>query len=123
VIRPMAADLTSSLSSALKSGGKILSPWWIADHVLDALHRRLPRRCCSRSTSLISMVSTTGRCPWASARRSGRLVDRRLAGIAIINHTDAPRRLVFEQACRMARGHYSGRTGHWLKIKISMVQP
>jgi ATP-dependent DNA ligase len=59
--------------------------------------------------------------------RLGRLVDRRLAGIAMVDHTDARGELVFEQACKMglegivskrlSKPYQSGRSGHWLKIK------
>jgi hypothetical protein len=55
------------------------------------------------------------------------LVDRRLAGIAMVNHTDARGDLVFEQACKMglegivskrlSKPYQSGRSGHWLKVK------
>jgi bifunctional non-homologous end joining protein LigD len=60
--------------------------------------------------------------------RLARLVDRRLTGIVMNDHTDARGELVFEQACRMglegivskrlSKPFQSGRSGHWLKIKI-----
>jgi bifunctional non-homologous end joining protein LigD len=60
-------------------------------------------------------------------KRLGRLVDRRLVGIAMVDHTDVAGELVFEQACRMGlegivskrlRASYqSGPSRHWLKIK------
>jgi ATP-dependent DNA ligase len=60
-------------------------------------------------------------------KRLARLVDRRLAGIAMNDHTDASGELVFEQACRMglegivskrlSKPYQSGRSGHWLKVK------
>jgi bifunctional non-homologous end joining protein LigD len=53
--------------------------------------------------------------------------DRRLAGIAMVDHTDARGEWVFEQACKMglegivskrlSKPYQSGRSGHWLKIK------
>jgi bifunctional non-homologous end joining protein LigD len=56
-----------------------------------------------------------------------RLVDRRLTGIVMNDHTDAHGELVFEQACRMglegivskrlSKPYQSGRSGHWLKVK------
>jgi ATP-dependent DNA ligase len=59
--------------------------------------------------------------------RLDRLVDRRLAGIAMVDHTDARGEHVFEQACKMglegivskrlSKPYQSGRSGHWLKIK------
>jgi ATP-dependent DNA ligase len=59
--------------------------------------------------------------------RLARLVDRRLTGIVMNDHTDARSELVFEQACRMglegivskrlSKPYQSGRSGHWLKIK------
>jgi bifunctional non-homologous end joining protein LigD len=59
--------------------------------------------------------------------RLSHLVDRRLAGIAMNDHTDARGDLVFEQACRMglegivskrlSKPYQSGRSGHWLKVK------
>ena len=60
-------------------------------------------------------------------KRLDRLVDRRLVGIAMVDHTDAAGELVFRQACRMglegivskrlSKPYHSGRSGHWLKIK------
>src|SRR5262249_32792935 len=60
-------------------------------------------------------------------QRLARLVDRRLVGIAMVDHTDARGELVFQQACRMglegivskrlSKSYQSGRSGHWLKIK------
>jgi bifunctional non-homologous end joining protein LigD len=57
--------------------------------------------------------------------RLARLVDRRLTGIVMNDHTDARGELVFEQACRMglegivskrlSKPYQSGRSGHWLK--------
>jgi bifunctional non-homologous end joining protein LigD len=57
----------------------------------------------------------------------GRLVDRRLVGIDLVDHTDASGELMFEQACRMglegivskrlSKPYKSGRSGHWLKLK------
>jgi bifunctional non-homologous end joining protein LigD len=59
--------------------------------------------------------------------RLDRLVDRRLAGIAMVDHTDARGEWVFEHACRMglegivskrlSKPYQSGRSGHWLKVK------
>jgi bifunctional non-homologous end joining protein LigD len=59
--------------------------------------------------------------------RLARPVDRRLAGLAMVDHTDAHGELVFEQACRMglegivskrlSKPHRSGRSGHWQKVK------
>jgi ATP-dependent DNA ligase len=59
--------------------------------------------------------------------RLARLVDRRLTGIVMNEHTDARGELVFEQACRMglegivskrlSKPYQSGRSGHWLKVK------
>jgi ATP-dependent DNA ligase len=51
-------------------------------------------------------------------KRLARLVDRRLAGIAMVDHIDGRGELVFEQACCMGlEGIVSGRSGHWLKIE------
>jgi bifunctional non-homologous end joining protein LigD len=60
-------------------------------------------------------------------KRLARVVDRRLAGIAMNDHTDARGELVFEEACRMglegivskrlSKPYQSGRSEHWLKIK------
>jgi bifunctional non-homologous end joining protein LigD len=60
-------------------------------------------------------------------QRLARLVDRRLTGIVMNDHTDARGELVFDQACRMglegivskrlSKPYQSGRSGHWLKIK------
>jgi bifunctional non-homologous end joining protein LigD len=59
--------------------------------------------------------------------RLARLVDRRLTGIVMNDHTDASGELVFQQACRMglegivskrlSKPYQSGRSGHWLKVK------
>jgi ATP-dependent DNA ligase len=59
--------------------------------------------------------------------RLARLVDRRLTGIAMVDHTDARGELVFQQACRMGlegivskritSSYQSGPSRHWLKIK------
>jgi bifunctional non-homologous end joining protein LigD len=59
--------------------------------------------------------------------RLARLVDRRLTGIVMNEHTDARGELVFEQACRMglegivskrlSKPYQSGRSGDWLKVK------
>jgi ATP-dependent DNA ligase len=59
--------------------------------------------------------------------RLAHLVDRRLSGIAMNDHTDARGELVFEQACsmglegivskRLSKPYQSGRSGHWLKVK------
>jgi bifunctional non-homologous end joining protein LigD len=59
--------------------------------------------------------------------RLARLVDRRLTGIVMNDHTAASGDLVFHQACRMglegivskrlSKPYQSGRSGHWLKIK------
>jgi ATP dependent DNA ligase domain len=59
--------------------------------------------------------------------RLARLVDRRLTGIVMNDHTDASGDLVFQQACRMglegivskrlSKPYQSGRSGHWLKVK------
>jgi bifunctional non-homologous end joining protein LigD len=59
--------------------------------------------------------------------RLARLVDRRLTGIVMNEHTDAPGQLVFEQVCRMGlegivskrltAPYRSGPSRDWLKIK------
>jgi ATP-dependent DNA ligase len=59
--------------------------------------------------------------------RLARLVDRRLVGIVMNDHTNASGDLVFEQACRvglegivskrLSKPYQSGRSGHWLKVK------
>jgi bifunctional non-homologous end joining protein LigD len=59
--------------------------------------------------------------------RLARLIDRRLTGIAMVDHTDARGEPVFEQACRMglegivskrlSKPYQSGRSGYWLKVK------
>ena len=67
----------------------------------------------------------------------GRLVDRRLTGIAMVDHTDARGDLVFEHACRMglegivskrlSAPYQSGPSRCWLKVKNpdspAMVRP
>jgi bifunctional non-homologous end joining protein LigD len=60
-------------------------------------------------------------------QRLARLVDRRLVGIAMVDHTDARGELVFEQACRMglegivpkrlSKPYRSGQSRHWMKTK------
>jgi bifunctional non-homologous end joining protein LigD len=59
--------------------------------------------------------------------RLARLVDRRLTGIVMNDHTDSRGDLVFHEACRMglegivskrlSKPYQSGRSGHWLKVK------
>jgi bifunctional non-homologous end joining protein LigD len=59
--------------------------------------------------------------------RLDRLVDRRLAGIAMVDHTDARGEQVFEQACKMGlegivskrltAPYRSGPSRDWLKVK------
>jgi bifunctional non-homologous end joining protein LigD len=59
--------------------------------------------------------------------RLARLVGRRLAGIAMVDHTDAHGEPVFEQAFKMglegivskrlSKPYQSGRSGHWLNVK------
>jgi ATP-dependent DNA ligase len=59
-------------------------------------------------------------------RCAAQLVDRRLTGIVMNDHTDARGELVFEQVCRMglegivskrlSKPYQSGRSGHWLKV-------
>jgi bifunctional non-homologous end joining protein LigD len=81
--------------------------------IFDALHRRGYRGHAVRLRP--------------AGDRLSHLVDRRLIGIVMNDHTDASGELVFQQACRMglegivskrlSRPYQSGRWGHWLKVK------
>jgi bifunctional non-homologous end joining protein LigD len=56
-------------------------------------------------------------------KRLDRLVDRRLVGVAMVDHTELAASLVFQQACRMglkgivskrlSKPYQSGRSAHW----------
>jgi bifunctional non-homologous end joining protein LigD len=86
-----------------------------------------PRRCCSPPICL-ELDADYRPLPLRERKaRLDRLVDRRLAGIAMVDHTDG-RELVFEQACkrwalegivskRLSKPYQSGRSGCWLKVK------
>jgi ATP-dependent DNA ligase len=51
---------------------------------------------------------------------SARLVDRRLTGIVLNEHTEEYGATVFRHACKLGLKPYqSGRSGHWLKIKLT----
>ena len=98
--------------------------------VFDALHRRgTVTEAMLFALDLLELDGVDYR-PLPLGERKGRLarlVDRRLTGIVMNDHTDAHGELVFEQACRMglegivskrlSKPYQSGRSGHWLKVK------
>jgi ATP-dependent DNA ligase len=98
--------------------------------VFDALHRRgTVTEAMLFAFDLLELDGVDYR-PLPLSERKGRLarlVDRRLTGIVMNDHTDARGELVFEQACRMglegivskrlSKPYQSGRSGHWLKVK------
>src|SRR6201981_1545645 len=72
--------------------------------VFDALHRRgTVTEAMLFAFDLLELDGVDYRpLPLAERKkRLARLVDRRLAGIAMVDHTDARGELLFEQACRM----------------------
>src|ERR1700730_6131957 len=98
--------------------------------IFDALHRRgTVTGAMLYAFDLLELDGVDSR-PLPLGKRKerlARLVDRRLIGIVMNDHTDARGELVFEQACRMglegivskrvSKPYQSGRSGHWLKIK------
>jgi ATP-dependent DNA ligase len=98
--------------------------------VFDALHRRgTVTEAMLYAFDLLELDGVDYRpLPLCERKdRLDRLVDRRLVGIAMVDHTDARGELVFEQACRMGlegivskrltASYQSGPSRHWLKIK------
>jgi ATP-dependent DNA ligase len=98
--------------------------------VFDALHRRgTVTEAMLFAFDLLELDGVDYR-PLSLRQRKerlGRLIDRRLSGIAMVDHTDGLGELVFEQACRMglegivskrlSAAYQSGPSRHWLKIK------
>jgi ATP-dependent DNA ligase len=98
--------------------------------VFDALHRRgIVTEAMLFAFDLLELDGVDYR-PFPLGQRKerlARLVDRRLTGIAMNDHTDARGELVFEQACRMgvegvvskrlSKPYQSGHSRHWLKVK------
>jgi ATP-dependent DNA ligase len=98
--------------------------------VFDALHRRgIVTDAMLFAFDLLELDGVDYRpLPMRERKeRLDRLVDRRLVGIAMVDHTDAAGEQVFKQACRMglegivskrlSKPYQSGRSGNWLKIK------
>jgi ATP-dependent DNA ligase len=98
--------------------------------VFDALHRRgtVPEALLY-AFDLVELDGIDYRSmPLAKRKeRLTRLIDRRLVGIVMNDHTDAPGELVFDQACRMglegivskrlSAPYRSGRSRDWIKVK------
>jgi bifunctional non-homologous end joining protein LigD len=98
--------------------------------VFDALHRRgTVTEAMLYAFDLLELDGVDYR-PLPLGKRKerlARLVDRRLVGIAMNDHTDTSGELVFQQACRMglegivskrlSKPYQSGRSGHWIKVK------
>jgi ATP-dependent DNA ligase len=98
--------------------------------IFDALHRRgTVTEAMLYAFDLLELGGVDYR-PLPLGKRKerlARLVDRRLTGILMNEHTDDGGELVFQQACRMglegivskrlSKSYQSGRSGHWLKIK------
>jgi bifunctional non-homologous end joining protein LigD len=98
--------------------------------VFDALHRRgIVTEAMLFAFDLLELDGVDYRpLPLRQRKeRLARLVDRRLTGIVMNEHTDARGELVFEQACRMGlegivskrltASYQSGPSRHWLRIK------
>jgi bifunctional non-homologous end joining protein LigD len=98
--------------------------------IFDALHRR--GTVTEAMLYAFDLLELDGVDYWPlplrkRKERLARLVDRRLTGIVVNDHTEASGELVFEQACRMglegivskrlSKPDQSGRSAHWLKVK------
>jgi len=98
--------------------------------VFDALHRRgTVTEAMLYAFDLLELDGTDMR-PMPLVERKaklGRLVDRRLTGIVMNEHTDEDGATVFRHACKLglegivskqlSKPYQSGRSGHWLKVK------
>jgi bifunctional non-homologous end joining protein LigD len=98
--------------------------------IFDALHRRgTVTEAMLYAFDLLELDGADYRSLPLGKRkeRLARLVDRRLTGIVMNDHTDSRGDLVFHEACRMglegivskrlSKPYQSGRSGHWLKVK------
>jgi ATP-dependent DNA ligase len=85
--------------------------------IFDALHRRgTVTEAMLFASDLLELDADYRPLPLRERKaRLDRLVDRRLAGIAMVDHTDG-RELVFEQACKDGPWRASCRSGSQSRI-------